>query len=85
MGFQLLVRQSLRGDRFVVTNNSREDIPMGTVFSSLLAQAMQLVDGNFQEFRSESEHDGSIEDRRNRVLAEAALMRSLRASRGRPA
>jgi hypothetical protein len=46
---ELLVEQSLGEGRFVVTNNSRHDIPLGTVFTSLFTLVLEPVDRNFQE------------------------------------
>ena len=49
MQLEMLVDQSIGSGRFFVTSNSREDIPMGTVFTFLFTHAMKLVDGTFEE------------------------------------
>lgn len=49
MRLELLVEQSLGDGRFVVTNNSRQDIPLGTVFNSLFTLVLEPVDRNIQE------------------------------------
>jgi len=49
MHLKLLVHESLGNNRFVVTNCSREDIPIGTAVNFLFIQTTKYVDGIFGE------------------------------------
>ena len=49
MRFEFFVDRELDDGRYVVVNNSRLDVPQGTVFTALYARTTKLVDGEIQE------------------------------------
>jgi len=47
MRLSMLIEQHLDGDKFVVTNNCRQDIPLGTQFAFLGAQRGEISKGDY--------------------------------------
>lgn len=53
MRMELIVDREIDDGRFVVTNNSRIDIPIGSVFSALFSRTGKLINGEIKD-RQES-------------------------------
>lgn len=45
--FSLIVHESLGSDRFVVTNNCRLDVPVGTLLTTISSERMKYTNGVF--------------------------------------
>lgn len=51
MGIEVIVDRELDDGRFVVTNSSRIDIPLGADFTDLFERTAKLVDGEIRDRR----------------------------------
>lgn len=49
MRMELMMGDELDDGRFIVTSNSRVDIPIGTVFTVLFSRAAKFVNGELQD------------------------------------
>jgi hypothetical protein len=46
---ELMLGPILEDGRFVVTNNSSEDVPIGAVFTCLFSRTAKFIDGEFRD------------------------------------